>query len=115
MEMQKLRITAKTRREQRYGVVFMGKKVAVAFNRDSGARVGRDGVRMLSGDIGSGGSRVNWYCWVAAGSVFELEIDAEIYRKNRNRIKEWEMEELAEFTMSKERADEMRHAETNLE
>lgn len=36
MEMQKLRITAKTRREQRYGVVFMGKKVASLPGRDPG-------------------------------------------------------------------------------
>ena len=79
----KLRITAREDNERRFAVVFMDKKVAVAFNRDSGAKVGYD-ARMISEHIGSGGSRANWYCHVAAGSIFELELDEEIYRKNKN-------------------------------
>lgn len=64
----------------------MNVKVGVAFGLDSGAKVGYD-ARMISGDIGSGGSRANWYCYVSEGSVFELEVDRDFYLKNKNRIK----------------------------
>ena len=99
----KLRITALQSIHRRYGVDFMGVRVAVAFGRDSGAKVGRN-VRMIDGDIDSGGSRVNWYCSVDAGSVFELEVDAEFYRKYKNRIQNWAMQEIDEFAMTLERA-----------
>lgn len=114
MEKIKLRITAKEDNCRRFAVMFMGIKVAVAFGRDSGANVGYE-VRMNGGDISSGGSRVNWYCKVAKGSIFELEVDAEIYHKNKNRIKKWEIEEIEDFTMSKERSVALKYAEDNLE
>lgn len=110
----KLRITAKEYNARRYAVIFMGIKVAVAFDRDSGAKVGY-GARMIEGDIGSGGSRANWYCYVNEGSIFELEIDDETYNKNKNRIKKWEMLEIDDFSMSKEKADKLQHASENLE
>jgi hypothetical protein len=112
---QKVRITAKEDNAKRYSVDFMGVKVAVAFDRDSGAKVGRNGVRMVSGEITSGGSRANWYCLVKAGSVFELEVDAEFYNKNKNRIKKWHIEEIEDFSISKERSDALMKMEANLE
>jgi len=110
----KVRITAKETNHRKFAVVFMDVKVAVAFDRDSGAKVGYD-VRMISGDIDSGGSRANWYCSVLEGSVFELEIDEELFNKNKNRIKKWDMEIIEEFTMSKSRADMFVKAAQNLE
>ena len=110
----KLRIIAKEDNCKRYAVVFMGVKVAVAFDRDSGAKVGYDAI-MIEGKIGSGGSRANWYCYVDQGSIFELEVDEELYRKNKNRIKKWEMIEIEEFTISKERSNLIEHVENNLE
>jgi hypothetical protein len=110
----KIRITAKEDCTRRFAVMFMGEKVAVAFDRDSGAKVAY-GARMISGEIGSGGSRKNWHCWIEEGSVFELEVDAEAYRKNRNRIKKWDMEEIEEFSMSEDRSKILRNAVDNLE
>ena len=110
----KLRITALEKNMRKFAVMFMGVKVAVAFGRDSGAKVGYD-VRMLSGDIRSGGSRINWVCIVDEGSIFELEVDNELYTKNKNRIKKWKMEEIEEYSLSKERSQEIRYIEDNLE
>ena len=109
-----VRITAKEDNHKRFSVDFMGVKVAVAFDRDSGAKVGYN-ARMIEGDIGSGGSRANWYCYIKEGSVFELEVDTEFFNKNRNRIKKWNIEVLNEFTLSKERADKLKYMEDNLE
>lgn len=114
MTTQKVRITAVEDNRKRFAVVFMGVKVAVAFDRDSGAKVGYN-ARMISGEIDSGGSRKNWYCWVAEGSVFELEVDAEFYRKNKNRIKKWKIEEIDEFTMTIERSQALKKMDDNLE
>ena len=114
MEKQKLRITAIEDNHRRFAVIFMGIKVAVAFDRDSGAKVGYN-ARLISGNIGSGGSRKNWYCFVESGTIFELEVDAEFYRKNKNRIKKWKIEEIDEYSISKERADDLKHMDDNLE
>jgi len=114
METRKLRITALEDNRRRFAVVFMGVKVAVAFDRDSGAKVGYN-ARLISGDIDSGGSRKNWYCIVAEGTIFELEVDAEFYEKNKNRIKKWKIEELDDFTMSKERSDALKSMDDNIE
>jgi len=110
----KVRITAREDNCRKFAVVFMGVKVAVAFGRDSGAKVGYN-ARMISGNISSGGSRVNWYCQVDAGSVFELEVDAEFFRKNRNRIKKWDIEVIDDFTQTKARADDLVKMSDNLE
>lgn len=110
----KVRITALSDNCRRYAVIFMGVKVAVAFDRDSGAKVGYD-ARMIEGEIDSGGSRKNWYCQVSEGSVFELEVDKEFYRKNKNRIKKWSIEEIEEFTMTIERSRELKHIDDNIE
>jgi hypothetical protein len=114
MDTQKLRITALEDNTRRFAVIFMGEKVAVAFDRDSGAKVAY-GTRMISGDIGSGGSRKNWYCYVDKGSVFELEVDSEAYRKNKNRIKKWSMVEIDNFSITEERSAMLRNVEDNLE
>ena len=52
-------------------VVLMGRSVATATGRDSGAR-GGDGVYYLSGEPHSGGSVKNWTTVVPAGSVIEM-------------------------------------------
>ena len=114
MEKTKVRITARENNHRRYAVVFMGVKVAVAFNRDSGAKVGYN-ARMISGEINSGGSWKNWYCEVKEGSVFELEVDTEAFRKNKNRIKKWDIEVIDDFSMSKERADQLKYIDDNIE
>jgi hypothetical protein len=114
MEKQKIRITAKEDNHRRFAVVFMNVKVAVAFDHDSGAKVGYD-ARMISGNIDSGGSRKNWYCSVSEGSIFELEVDAEFYRKNKNQIKKWDIEEIDDFAISKERANALKAMDDNLE
>lgn len=114
MEKQKLRITALSDNERRFAVVFMGVKVAVAFNRDSGAKVGYN-ARLISGKIDSGGSRKNWYCKVFEGSVFELEVDKEFYIKNKNRIKKWKMEEIEEFSMTLERSQDLKKMDDEIE
>lgn len=110
----KVRITAKEDNHRRFAVVFMGQKVAVAFDRDSGAKVAY-GARMIKGNIDSGGSRKNWYCRVDAGSVFEVEVDAEAFNKNKNRIKKWDMEVIEDFTMTEERSRMLHYASDNLE
>lgn len=112
--MTKVRITAKEENRRRFAVMFMGVKVAVAFDRDSGARVGY-GTRMIHGRISSGGSRNDWYCAIDKGSVFELEVDSEAFRKNRNRIKKWTMEEISEFSITEERSILLRQIENNIE
>ena len=114
MKNQKVRITAKEDTQRRYAVVFMNVKLAVAFGRDSGAKVGYD-ARMISGKIDSGGSAKNWYCIAYEGSVFELEVDAEFFRKNKNRIKKWDIEEIDEYSMSKERTDDLKAMDDNIE
>ena len=110
----KLRITALEDNHRRFAVIFMNVKLAVAFGRDSGARVGY-GARLISGDIGSGGSRVNWYCSVSEGAIFELEVDEEFFDKNKNRIKKWSMELIPDFSVSKSRADAATAVSQNLE
>lgn len=110
----KVRITAKEDNHRKFAVVFMNVKVAVAFGRDSGAKVGYD-ARMISGYIYSGGSRVNWYCGVEEGSVFELEVDKEFFRKNKNRIKKWDVKVIDDFSLTKERSAALLKMEENIE
>ncbi len=114
METIKIRATAKHTIQRRYAVQLFGVKLAVAFDRDSGAKVGYNAI-MLSGSIDSGGSRKNWYCVVREGSVFELEVDQEAFDRNKNRIKNWDIEIISEFMRSKERAKELEQIEANLE
>jgi len=110
----KVRITAKEDTHRRFAVIFMDEKVAVAFSRDSGAKVGYNAC-MISGEIDSGGSRANWYCIVKSGSIFELEVNEEFFNKNRGRIKKWDIEVIDDFTMTKERADASLAVSQNLE
>ena len=114
MEKIKVRITALENNQRRFAVVFMGEKVAVAFSRDSGAKVAY-GVRMIDGEIDSGGSRANWYCHVEKGSTFELEVDKQAYIKNKGRIKKWGMEVIGDFSSSQAQTDALINAEENLE
>lgn len=110
----KVRITALSDNRRRFAVVFMGVKVAVAFDRDSGAKIAYD-ARMISGNIDSGGSRKNWYCCVDEGSIFEIEVDKEAFEKNKNRITKWNMEVISDFSITEERSRELKYAEDNLE
>jgi len=109
-----VRITAKEDNCRKFAVVFMNTKIAVAFDRDSGAKIAY-GARMLKGKIGSGGSRANWYCYVKEGSVFEIEIDKELFEKNKNRIKKWDMEVIENFSITEERSRMFQEASENLE
>ena len=54
------------------GVRVAGVTIARATGRDSGARLG-DGVILVSGSAGSGGSRKYWRTRVRSGSVFEVD------------------------------------------
>lgn len=110
----KLRITALEENHRRYAVVCLGVKVAVAFDRDSGARVAY-GARMISGGISSGGSRANWYCSVSKDSVFEIEVDRDAYEKNKNRVKKWGMEAIGDFSMTEEKSRTLAYAAANVE
>jgi hypothetical protein len=110
----KVRITALSDNHRRFAVVFMGVKVAVAFDRDSGARIAY-GARMINGNIGSGGSRKNWYCYVEEGSVFEIEVDKEAFERNKNRITKWSMEVIDEFSITEERSRMLQNSSENLE
>lgn len=110
----KLRITALEDNERKFAVVCLGVKVAVAFDRDSGAKVAH-GARMVSGEIDSGGSRANWFCIVKKGSVFEIEVDDETYRQNKNRIKKWKLEEIEEFSISEKTSRALDAAQSALE
>lgn len=54
------------------GIFFAGRQVARATGRDSGARLG-DGVVILQGGFGSGGSVKNWTTRCSEGTVFEIK------------------------------------------
>jgi len=114
METIKLRIMAESDNMRRGGVMFMGVEVAFAHRRDSGGFVGKT-ARMISGRVDSGGSLKNWHCLVEEGSIFEVEVDAEAYHKNKNRIQKWEIKEIVEFSVTLERAKKLEHIENNLE
>lgn len=53
------------------GVEVLGRTIATAFGRDSGAKVG-EGVMFLQGQPRSGGSAKNWMTIVPAGCVVKL-------------------------------------------
>lgn len=53
------------------GVTVFGKQLCRAFGRDSGEKVG-DGVTLIEGRIGSGGSRANWTTVVHEGAKFRI-------------------------------------------
>lgn len=86
-----VRATAKTTICKRFAVKCLAEKVAVAFSRDSGAKVAY-GAKMIDGQISSGGSRANWYCQVDEGSVFEFNMSRAVFEKNKNRLKNWAVE-----------------------
>ena len=54
-------------------VTIGGYTIATASGRDSGATVAQ-GVALISGDVDSGGSRVNWETEIAEGSVLRLRM-----------------------------------------
>jgi hypothetical protein len=51
---------------------FLGKTIAYAYNRDSGALTGDD-VALIDGNINSGGSSANWKTIVEKGACFSLK------------------------------------------
>lgn len=57
--------------ELRDGVTILGRTIAKAWGRDSGARVGDD-VRFTEGKPRSGGSAKNWYTEIPEGCVVKL-------------------------------------------
>ena len=52
-------------------ISLFGRQICRAFGRDSGARVG-EGVTLIDGKIGSGGSRANWTVWIGEGAKFRV-------------------------------------------
>lgn len=52
-------------------IALFGRQICRAFGRDSGARVG-EGVTLIDGKIGSGGSRANWTVWIGEGAKFRI-------------------------------------------
>ena len=52
-------------------ISLFGRQICRAFGRDSGARVG-EGVTLIDGKIGSGGSRANWTVWIGEGARFRV-------------------------------------------
>lgn len=54
-------------------VSFLGYTLAKATGRDSGAVLG-DGVALIKGSIGSGGSMKNWHTYISDDSVFRLNV-----------------------------------------
>lgn len=57
--------------EDKGPVVLLGRTIATARGRDSGARVG-EGVSFEKGGAHSGGSMKNWYTYIGKGSVFTV-------------------------------------------
>ena len=57
--------------EDKEGITLFGKNIARAFGRDSGAKLGED-VTLLTGEITSGGSKINWRTVVEAGTVIKV-------------------------------------------
>lgn len=52
-------------------IIICGRPVVSAFGRDSGARIG-EGVALISGTAGSGGSVKHWRTTLSAGSVLKI-------------------------------------------
>jgi hypothetical protein len=91
-------------------VAIMGRVIARATGRDSGAKLG-EGVSMVSGEVKSGGSRANWCTWIQEGSEFLIydmpktildyewhEFDVSKYKDIREKIDRVALEsELAEI------------------
>jgi len=67
----KIRLTEDLRGD-RAPVVYMGKQLASARGRDTGARVGED-VILEKGSVISGGSRANWESIAREGAEFSLK------------------------------------------
>ncbi len=67
-------------------VLFAGKVIAVAYGRDSGARLGNN-VAQCSGEINSGGSAVNWKTIIKKGSCFKvLHVTEELLKRESNNL-----------------------------
>ena len=67
-----VRLVAKEDLDERCAPVTAGgRRIAGANGRDSGART-CEGVSLVSGRIGSGGSRANWHTTVSKGATFEV-------------------------------------------
>lgn len=67
-------------------VDVFGKRVAVAYGRDSGAKVGED-VILESGEISSGGSARYWTSKVSEGSIFYLfNVNKNLFLKEKDNL-----------------------------
>lgn len=58
--------------EEHQGLYMFGRKIAQAFSRDSGAKIGKQVVVTAGEGFNSGGSRAHWRTTVIAGTVFEV-------------------------------------------
>ncbi len=67
-------------------LTYFGLVVAKASGRDSGAWV-PPGISLISGDLGSGGSRINYTTYAQEGTKMRFKIPKIIFEKYKNRYK----------------------------
>jgi hypothetical protein len=80
-------------------IYFAGHQIARAWGRDSGAKLG-EGVLLLEGEIGSGGSRNYWLTRIKSDSVIEIkdltQAQVDLAKKSSDKYKKWEITLLQE-------------------
>lgn len=87
-------------------VVILGKTVARAYGRDTGAKPGED-VLLQEGVLASGGSRANWRSIVRAGSVVTLyNVSRTLYDAKKDSLPEGVSVEIIEDESKKEEKKE---------
>lgn len=70
---------------------FCGYEIARAFGRDSGAKT-NENVSLISGHVGSSGSRKNWYTYISEGSKIRLKIAKKLLDDNKSQFEdEWDI------------------------
>lgn len=74
-------------------VAFLGYTIAVAWGRDSGARLGDD-ISCIYGTYDSGGSVKNWTTRISKSSVFRLSIPEELLKLHNYEDPEWTIKKL---------------------
>lgn len=75
-------------------IYFAGYKIAEAYGRDSGAKLGKC-VSQISGEIGSAGSAKNWLTVIEKGSIFRLQMLRSMLSKAQKTDK-WEVVEITD-------------------
>ena len=90
-------------------VVILGKTVARAYGRDTGAKPGED-VLLQEGTLASGGSRANWRSIVRAGAVVTLyNVSKALYDAKKDSLPDGVTVEIIEEEGKKEDKKEQAH------